>query len=403
MTNLQFGWIDFSKEQRNKVLSVINLLSEPGAVDELGIGIVRDAFANLFFPGTSTIQTRAKYFLIVPYLFTELEREKGINPEKMLNRLHDRELDLIDILKQNGEWGIIGENAGRDLKRKPSDIYWNGLRTYGIFTEEKMTMNEYVRIFHLLKEKRKAFKSQGSIHTNSTDQDGDDSDAASDELAKGFWRIPDFPKDWRDTVSINLTTQEAKFLKGKIIQSVPHSLLAWLLENNKTDFMNIETFDQIETMFDFFPEHIQSDFLMAKQFADYIFGAHLRYNVILSNGENEEVNEKWEEWYVDMKQHASLDLQQIVVERLNIRNGKLLPFLMKLQMAMSNDNIRKLDELIINREIRLKGEKRSKLYHRSEFPYENWVGIDKLQYRLRNAKNILGDIFDGLGEGDSHA
>ena len=46
----------------------MNLLSEQGAVDELGTGIVRDAFANYFFPGTSTIQTRAKYFLIVPYL-----------------------------------------------------------------------------------------------------------------------------------------------------------------------------------------------------------------------------------------------------------------------------------------------------------------------------------------------
>ena len=43
-------------------------------------------------------------------------------------------------------------------------------------------------------------------------------------------------------------------------------------------------------MFELFPEHIQSDFLMAKQFAHFIFGAHLRYNVILSNGENEEVN-----------------------------------------------------------------------------------------------------------------
>nr|WP_288913835.1 DUF6361 family protein [uncultured Lachnoanaerobaculum sp.] len=28
----------------------------------MGIGIVRDAFANCFFPGTSTVQTRAKYF-----------------------------------------------------------------------------------------------------------------------------------------------------------------------------------------------------------------------------------------------------------------------------------------------------------------------------------------------------
>mgnify|MGYP001225378102 CR=1 FL=1 len=68
---MQLGWIDFSKEDRKKALDVINLLSEQGAVDELGIGIIRDAFANYFFPGTSTIQTRAKYFLIVPYVLRE--------------------------------------------------------------------------------------------------------------------------------------------------------------------------------------------------------------------------------------------------------------------------------------------------------------------------------------------
>lgn len=60
---MQLGWIDFSKEDRQKAFDVINLLSEQGAVDELGIGVIRDAFANYFFPGTSTIQTRAKYFL----------------------------------------------------------------------------------------------------------------------------------------------------------------------------------------------------------------------------------------------------------------------------------------------------------------------------------------------------
>ena len=68
---MQLGWIDFSKEDRQKALDVINLLSEQGAVDELGIGIIRDAFANYFFPGTSPIQTRAKYFLIVPYVLRE--------------------------------------------------------------------------------------------------------------------------------------------------------------------------------------------------------------------------------------------------------------------------------------------------------------------------------------------
>lgn len=76
---MQLGWIDFSKEDRQKAFDVINLLSEQGAVDELGIGVIRDAFANYFFPGTSTIQTRAKYFLIVPYMlkFLVVETSSG--------------------------------------------------------------------------------------------------------------------------------------------------------------------------------------------------------------------------------------------------------------------------------------------------------------------------------------
>ena len=56
---MSIGWIDFSKDERNKVLNVIHLLDEQGAVDELGIGTIRDAFADYFFPGTSTVQTRA--------------------------------------------------------------------------------------------------------------------------------------------------------------------------------------------------------------------------------------------------------------------------------------------------------------------------------------------------------
>lgn len=46
---MQLGWIDFSEKEREKVLDVVNLLTEEGAVDELGIGIIRDSFANLFF------------------------------------------------------------------------------------------------------------------------------------------------------------------------------------------------------------------------------------------------------------------------------------------------------------------------------------------------------------------
>lgn len=60
---MQLGWVDFSQKDKNIMMNVLKLLHTPGAVDEIGIGVVRDAFANKFFPGTSTIQTRAKYFV----------------------------------------------------------------------------------------------------------------------------------------------------------------------------------------------------------------------------------------------------------------------------------------------------------------------------------------------------
>ena len=65
------GWVDFLSEHREKVRSVIDLLSTPGVIDELGIGVIRDSFSDSLFPGISTIQTRAKYFLIVPRIFKE--------------------------------------------------------------------------------------------------------------------------------------------------------------------------------------------------------------------------------------------------------------------------------------------------------------------------------------------
>ena len=48
---MPLGWIDFSKSERNKVLSVLDLLSEAGTLDELGIAPIRDGYANIFFSG----------------------------------------------------------------------------------------------------------------------------------------------------------------------------------------------------------------------------------------------------------------------------------------------------------------------------------------------------------------
>ena len=54
---MQIGWVDFSKTERDKVVSILRLLGTQTALDELGIGTVRDAFSDMFFPGISTLQT----------------------------------------------------------------------------------------------------------------------------------------------------------------------------------------------------------------------------------------------------------------------------------------------------------------------------------------------------------
>ena len=127
------------------------MLQVRGAVDELGIGQVRDAFANHFFPGTSTVQTRAKYFLIVPYILQEAVTGKyGSDVSKILQRIDIEEMKCGRLLYQKaqdegnnpGSVGIIGARVLPDkwVARKPSNIYWNGIRTYHIFKQENMSI-----------------------------------------------------------------------------------------------------------------------------------------------------------------------------------------------------------------------------------------------------------------------
>jgi hypothetical protein len=52
---LNIGWVDFSKSDRDRVLSVLRQLTEPGAMDELGIGTIRDAFSDMLFIMTSSV------------------------------------------------------------------------------------------------------------------------------------------------------------------------------------------------------------------------------------------------------------------------------------------------------------------------------------------------------------
>lgn len=121
-----FAWLDYSERDRRRALDVVDLLRDPGTVDELGLGTVRDAFADLLFPGTSTIQTRARYFLFVPWIYLEMERLR-VPSSQVTSRASKAEFALIDGLVESGESeGVIGIQARRTLKRLPATSIGTG-------------------------------------------------------------------------------------------------------------------------------------------------------------------------------------------------------------------------------------------------------------------------------------
>jgi hypothetical protein len=124
-------WLDYSQDSRRRVLDAIDLLRERDTRDELGLGSIRDGFAGLFSPGTSTIQTRARYFLLIPWLYQEIETRTSTRPAAV--RARDAELSLVEALVADGDLnGLIGSVARRGLKRLPSSVYWQGLHTWRV-------------------------------------------------------------------------------------------------------------------------------------------------------------------------------------------------------------------------------------------------------------------------------
>ena len=67
------AWIDFDEAERQRAQRIMALFQERESRDELGLGAIRDSIADHLFPGTSTIQTRLRYMLFIPWIFRMLD------------------------------------------------------------------------------------------------------------------------------------------------------------------------------------------------------------------------------------------------------------------------------------------------------------------------------------------
>lgn len=403
---MQMGWIDFSKSERDKVASVIEGLRKKGVLDELGIAQIRDGFANLFFPGTTTIQTRAKYFLMVPYIFKYLESNSIKDSDKLKKELEDLEKECaIKLLgedtsdgdeEEEDEGGVIGKRSirqGKWVKRPPSSIYWAGLKTYGIIYYPSFSIDEYLNTLSIRKSLKENISKSGN--SNDSSDEGRDDKGYGDIQSFNFWNIETYTTDWKENLKMDLTKEEGKFLKRQIIESCPDSMIAFILKNNRTDIFEYDSFSDLEDIANI-SDNLKCQFHLAKDFSDFNFVLRILFNVVASNGKNEEANDlleypqKWCERST-LKEIAELDLEAIFT-LLDIRDNSLRSFLLDCQELMKEEKIEELKDRVKKREISLKGENRSKTCNPDESA-EKWFAGYELDYRFAIAKTIIEDIF----------
>lgn len=383
------------------MLDVIDRFREKEARDELGIGVVRDAFADMLFPGTSTIQTRARYFLFIPWIYRGFER-KRVSSAHVADRARRDEIRLIHALlgSEDSEY-VIGRYAKDKLKRLPSNVYWQGMRTWGIL-EFPGSQDQYQRSLDAY---YAALRRSGGRP--------DDGEPLKD-LVPETWHpgLPEPPGDFLNESSFALTHDEATYLRERILTTCPDTLLAFLVDRSEaSDWVD---FPWEHPQHAEFPAHIKKQLHHARAFSEAVHGAALLYNLMLSEESGSDELEhlyrdrlvEWVEMVESSDTLAGWDRAEFweVVDsseaRISVTTRAFLDTWLDIALAPgeaasveSNDRAR---NLIKDREL---ARKRAQARLSNKRALELWggaAGADRLVYRWPGTYLLLSDILDGL-------
>ena len=231
---------------------------------------------------------------------------------------------------------------------------------------------------------------------NDSDEDEGDDKNAGDLFKMQFWNIPTYSSNWQDDINIKLTKEEGEFLKHQIVISYPDSMMAYILKNNKTEVLEVEDYLSLESLIRIFPENIQSDYYLARDFSSFLYVIRTLYNIIISDEKNEEANSEWEILKTKLIKLADVDLDRIINRLQIFKNADLCSFIKKEKEYMLARDIEAMKNEIKRRERSLKTT-RAKTMHPGEFDPDVWFGGRELDYRFNNAKIIMRDIFESEG------
>lgn len=227
-----FRWLDHDAEQARRSAELVRALAETETLDSLGIGAVRDGIAGVLFPGTSTIQTRVRYFLLVPWALQQVAGRKPRDKPQYDRWLRDVEVRTIRSLIEGNTThilGIIGRNKGADTKRLASSVYWNALAEWGVRVAENLTLSGY----------RELALSRRVAELLDGEAGGDASYQVWDEM-------PSAPEEFPDTaLDILPTADEAEYLLAKMAATRAGGLGARGLVHDQPSLLSVVAEDPL--------------------------------------------------------------------------------------------------------------------------------------------------------------
>ena len=393
-------WLDLTASDRDRMRQVLDLFKEQGTVDEMGLGRLRDALSEALFPGTSTIQTRLRYVLFVPWIYRQLEARR-VASSSLSAQLRKAELDLIGPLLKNGtSQGVIGERARGSLARRPSSVYWTALVRWGLFLRERPQGWYHVHF-------------TGLLHGGVAEESADDPGIIQARQLNWHPRLPDPPQAFPYEASFDLTREEAVFLQGRIEERCAGTLLAWLAREGSDASRDGCFWDDSAAAHA--PAGLRDTMELARRFSLHVEGMPLLYNLLLAerrhseHGGDEALIDRYRqdigEWAAGEAVEHIFDtaelwtfaasrkvqvprLQRNFVEAWTSRLSDIGP------AVIAED--RTLRSLIESRERQLKGP-RARLHNPARLlDWSGEVGVGRMNFRWHRVRQMLLDLHEGL-------
>ena len=400
-------WLDLTSGDRSRMRRVLNIFSEPETIDEMGLATLRDGLADALFPGTSTLHTRLRYVLFVPWIYERLVAARTSSAD-VAAAGRRAETALIRPLRDSNEYGIIGARAGASLARLPSSVYWYALVRWGVFQHDR-SLAWYHRNFRRLGD-------QGLSAAVAADDPG------VVDMHRPNWhpRLPKEPDDFPTGISFALTHDEAEFVAGRIAERCAGTLLAHLADAVGT-LVEGPPWAQ-PAAWNAGPE-VREVVELARRFSLHVKGAPLLYNLLLAERRHAIHGSDEDEARIDSYQGRISKWTEREAEKGAFNPGKLWGFaaqrgvrvpprqrrfveswsarIGEIVHAMHGGSGRVADDLQLRslvkaRERQLKG-RRSRFDNMAKLlEWNGAAGVGRMEFRWPRVRTLLDDLHRGL-------